>query len=230
MQGKLVKYDANGGIVRYGVVAEVRGGTQLWAHWRNTAEEARAAYEEYKQGVVNGLTWIGSKSSSIKIIEGEDMSTKQYKVGDKIDLTNALIPLSDESHTQYKEGDLFVIVDAGLAGIDSKYKGNVISLSEQDRSSCPYFKIDSVTVRSCLNWRGLAPIPVGKALKAQKPVVVLTRTEYSDGVIVGDDDLSFDGKTFKREELKKLVSRYQEVLRRPVGTVVLPKTTKKAKK
>lgn len=176
----------------------------------------------------------GYKDYKLTLIKENSMSTKQYELGEVINLkdTKVLTQLSDSEHPEFNNGELFVVVNVKQTGCEKLSTGQVIQLEHNDSSSYPYFVFDSTRNRNALYWRGLAKLPEGKMTKAQKPTVTNTRTVYSDGVEVSEESLTFDGKTFKREELKDLVKRYQEVLRRPVASVatVTRKTVKKGKK
>lgn len=159
------------------------------------------------------------------------MAQVEYKVGDKIDLSNLLVKISSAQHPEYNIGDKFVMVSSD----DSRRNGQVVELSSNDNSSNPYF---NTTWGSdyIISWNRLAKLPEGKAAKASKPSVTSTMTIYSDGVEVNEEQVRFDGKTMTRGDAKKTVARYQEVLRRPIAVVpsvtkaVVKKTTKVTKK
>lgn len=62
---------------------------------------------------------------------------------------------------------------------------------------------------------------------------VIREATYTDGITVTEEEVTVDGTTFKRTDLKKLIARYQDALRRPLGNVVdkpAKKTVKKSTK
>lgn len=155
---------------------------------------------------------VNTRFEDIELIyEGVKMQ-KEYKVGDKVDLSNVLVRIEDRGHSEYHIGDKFVIVNGY-----GERNGQVIELASNDNSSCPYF-LTSWNTDSCIKWRDLAELPKGSQ-KPQKPTVTSTMTVYSDGVEVNETTLRFDGMSITRDELKAKVARYQEVLRRPIAVV-----------
>lgn len=150
------------------------------------------------------------------IVEGAEMpnTVKQYSIGDIVDIKDALVRFKDVPANKQgiREGDLAVYL--GNSGLFRR--GEVVRLRSDDGTTTPswqgkddynYLAIDD-----------FASLPQYKS-KSIKPAVVSTMTVYSDNVKVSDTELQFDGRTWNREELKTLVKRYQEVLRRPVATV-----------
>ena len=158
--------------------------------------------------------------------KGESKLKTEYQVGDKIVVGDFLKKISAADHPEYRNGEKFVVIDSD----DCKYS-QVVELEANDKTSCPYFKTSerSMTV---MGWHRLAELPKvsTKTVKKEKPVVSATTTVYSDGVEVSEETLKFDGKEYTRTELKGLVSRYQEVLRRPVAQVAVKAPAKKVVK
>lgn len=208
-----------------------------WNSFPKTYDEALKRYPEGVAITDKGYSYCGIdyfKREGYKLInEGENMSTKQYNLGDVIEVKNFIKRITTGAHREYKDGELFVVVDEVAVQENSKLKlGQIVRLGRNDNSTYPYFDTTPNSNRdACIKWGHLAELPVDavKKAKVEKPVALVTRTEYSDGVIVSEEAITFDGQTFTRENLKKLVTRYQEVLRRPVGTVIAPKTVAKKK-
>lgn len=158
------------------------------------------------------------------INKGVEMQ-KEYKVGEKIDLSQVLVKITNEDHKEYAKGAKFVYLGDGTNA--SERKGQVVELKNNDGTSNPWF-ITSWDRGAIISWKFLAELPEGKAGKAQKPTVTSTMTVYSDGVEVNETELRFDGQTFTRDALKEKVARYQEILRRPIA--VVPEAKKVVKK
>lgn len=155
--------------------------------------------------------------------KGENMN-KEYKVGDKIDISDMLVKISGGVHHEYANGTKFVVIDNR-----NNYYGEVVELKNNDNSDCPWF-ITSRDSNVVFYWSDLAELPKGKATKAAKPAkpsIASTKTIYSDDVEVSETEVRFDGTTHNREALKTLVARYQEILRRPVAAVPAPIVKKK---
>lgn len=156
-----------------------------------------------------------------------EVKVSNLEVGQVIDINEVFVKLENRSYPDEKVGTKYAVIDPKLFGWSTGVKkGEVVELERNDGSSCPSFRFGGATKYA--NWDGLAKIPENygnKAAKAPKPEVQSTKTVYSDGVEVSEEQLTFDGQTISREDLKARVKRYQEVLRRPVASI--PTLTKK---
>lgn len=190
--------------------------------------------EPYRSIFLNGFTYPWEEFFTVRdewleLISKGDQEMKEYQLGDKVDLSEVLVAISKGPHPEYEDGDLFVYLADNISSTATK--GEVIQLRRNDNTRNPYFSSKNNS-DFCTYWHYLAKLPEGKnnKSKVQKPVVSQTVTIYSDGVEVTEDKLTFDGKTYTRDELGALVKRYQEVLRRPVAAISVKSPKKAVKK
>jgi hypothetical protein len=65
----------------------------------------------------------------------------------------------------------------------------------------------------------------------QEPTVVdMVTVKFSDGVTIATNDVTFDGKTWDRKDLRATIKRYTEILNRPLPKVPQPGDPVRAKK
>lgn len=191
-----------------------------------------AAYtkDDKRIGICSGCFSNGhiEQYNNFEYSKGENIvKTTQYKAGDKINVTDVLIALSDQAHSEINAGEKFVLIRNETDYSCSKF--TIVELSRNDHSPCPSFTYNKEGNTQYMRWADLAKIPAS-FIKNAKLEVTGTATYYSDGVKVSETRVEFDGKNWERPDLEATIKRYQEVLRRPFATVVpLPVTPKRVR-
>ena len=95
----------------------------------------------------------------------------KFKKGDVVADYSKLTPITDKEHPEYTKGTLFVL----LPGKEHLKRGEVVELTTQDGSRCPFFNNGH-----CISWYKLAELPITSNSKENKPMGRRTFKQLKD--------------------------------------------------